>query len=110
VVMNKGANALLRVADALQPLFKPFHNDGESVLLNQVQQLFFGFEVMIKPREGHSAGARKVAHRSAFISFSAKDTAGMFQHHGHAPVEIILRKIGLGLPPVQGKTVKKYYY
>src|ERR1700687_704411 len=61
------------------------------MLLNEVEQALFGFEVVVKSGERHAALARKIAHRRAFISLFAEDFGGMSQKLGQAPVIPSLR-------------------
>ena len=57
--------------------FKPLDDRRERVLLDQVQQPLFGFEVVIKPGQRHAARARQIAHGSAFVSLLAEYFGGM---------------------------------
>src|ERR1700687_4643813 len=56
------------------------------MLLNEVEQALFGFEVVVQSSQRHTALARKIAHRRAFITLFAEDFGGMSQNLGQAPV------------------------
>ncbi len=75
--------------------FSLLHDGGEGVLLNQEKQALFGFEVIIKPRQRHAAGAGKIAHGSAFVSFFAEDFRGMSEDLCQAAVEARRRRLTL---------------
>src|SRR4051794_4291631 len=75
MVLDEDADALLRIRDAMQTLAQALDDDREGVLLDQVEQLFFGFEVVVKASERHAGGARQVAQARAFVSLLAKDVA-----------------------------------
>src|SRR5450759_3789274 len=87
VIQDEDADALLGIRDILKPRFELFENGGESVLLNHEQQALFGFEVVIKPRQGHAGGAGKIAHGSAFVSLEAKDLGRVIENLPEATVE-----------------------
>jgi hypothetical protein len=80
MIQNEDAYALFGISDILEPGFELFENGGEGVLLNQEQQALFGFAVVIKPRQRHSGGARKIAHGGAFVSLATKDLGGMVEN------------------------------
>src|SRR5581483_7441107 len=49
VVQDEDANALLRVVHALQPFTEPLHDVLKCVLLDEVEEPLFGFEVVVHP-------------------------------------------------------------
>src|SRR5580658_69938 len=50
------------------------------MLLDEKKQPLFGLEVVVEPRQRHAAGARKIAHGSAFITLLAEDIGGVEQY------------------------------
>ena len=47
------------------------------MFLDQVEQLFLGFEVVVEAGQRHTAGAREIAHGGAFVALFVKDFGGM---------------------------------
>ena len=86
VVEDENANALFRIAHTLQTRLQALDDGGESMLLDEVEQPLFRLEVVIKPGQRHAAGAREIAHRSAFVSLFAENFGGVGQDFGKAPV------------------------
>src|SRR6266571_4425229 len=87
MVLDKDADTQLRIRDILQALAQPLEDGRKGVPLNEVEQLFFGLEIVIKPGQGDAAGAGKVAHRGAFVSFIAEDAGGVLEDFCQPPVE-----------------------
>src|SRR5581483_8873209 len=87
MVVNEDADALLGIAHAREPLPQRVNHRAEGVLLDQVKQLLFRLEVVIKTGQRHARGARKVAHAGAFVSFFAENLGRMAQDLRHAAVE-----------------------
>src|SRR5215470_17031192 len=107
MVFYKDAEAPFRVSRALQALAYVFDNGAKSVLLDQVEQLFFGSEIMIKTGQRHSCSAREIAHRGPFITFFAENARSMFQKCGQPSVKTAIAKVRAGmarLAPVYGRS------
>ena len=68
VIQDEDANALFGIGDAFQPRTQALDDGRKGVLLNQVEQLFLGFEVVVQPGQRHAAGAREVAHGRALVA------------------------------------------
>src|SRR5439155_23821504 len=77
VIQDENPDSLGGIFNLIQPFAETLYDGRESVLLNEVEQLLFGFEIVIKPGQGHATRARKVAHGGAFVSFFAEDIGGV---------------------------------
>src|SRR5262249_28412340 len=62
-------------------------NRREGVFLDQIEQAFFRFEVIVEAGEGNTAGAGKIAYRGAFISLLAEDLGGMLEDLAQPAIE-----------------------
>src|SRR5580658_54777 len=87
VIQDENSDPLFRNRDLVELRLERFENGGKSMLLNQEQQAFFGFAVVIQPCQRHASGAGKITHGGAFISFEAEDLRGMFQYMFEAAIE-----------------------
>ena len=76
-----------RITAGRQPLAQPLDDGGEGVLLDEVEQLLLGLEVIIKTGQRDAAEAREVAHRRAFVAFFGKDLGGVVEDLGQTAVE-----------------------
>ena len=70
-----------------QALTQAVDDGGEGVLLDEVQQLLFGLEIIIKTGQRDAAQARKIAHGGAFVTFVGENLGGVIQNLGQAAVE-----------------------
>ena len=80
----------MRVSGSLlsgQALPQALDDGVEGVLLDEVQQLLFRFEVVVKARQRDAAQARQIAHGSALVSFLGKDFGGIVENLAQAAVE-----------------------
>ena len=50
------------VALLFQTFLQPLYDYCEVVFLNQIEQLFFGFEVVVQARQRKTGDSRQVAH------------------------------------------------
>ena len=91
MVEDEHTNSLGRMLDFVQPRAEPRHDGGEGVLLDQVQQFLFGFEIVVQAGERYSAGARQIAHRCSGVAFFIEDVGGVDQYLGQAPVKTSLQ-------------------
>jgi hypothetical protein len=57
------------------------------MFLDQVKQVFLGLKLMVEACQGHSRGAGKISHGSAFITFLTKDMGGMVQQFGQPSIK-----------------------
>src|SRR5690242_3969203 len=87
VVLDEDAHPLLGIVHPFQALTQALQNGGERVFLDQIKQLFFRIKVVVQPGQGHAAGARKVAHGSAFVALLAEHLGSMLQDLGQTAVE-----------------------
>ncbi len=87
MVEDENANALLGIGNFVEPLAQPLNDGAEGVLLDQVEQLLLGLEIIVEPGQGHAAGASKVAHGGAFVSFFVKDFGCMDKNLAEAAIE-----------------------
>src|SRR5690242_4456895 len=87
VVLDEDAHPLLGIVHPFQALTQALQNGGERVFLDQIKQLFLRIKVVVQPGQGHAAGARKVAHGSAFVALLAEHLGSMLQDLGQTAVE-----------------------
>ncbi len=87
------------IAGGGQALAQALDDGGKGVLLDEVEQLFFGFEVIIKTGQGDAAQARQVAHGGAIVALVGKDLGGIIQDLSQTAVEacIVRRRMFQGL-------------
>src|SRR5437016_2377194 len=92
VVENENADTLLGIGDLLQTRPQPFNDGTESMFLNKVKQLFFGFEVVVESCQRHAAAARQVAHGRSLVSLLIEFVGSVLQNLGQTAVEAGLGK------------------
>src|SRR5258708_3054097 len=73
VIVDEDAELFERIVNILDSLLEAFEHAAEAMVLDQEQQLFFRFAVMIKTCQTHARRARNVAHRSRVITLLSKD-------------------------------------
>src|ERR1700679_515560 len=61
------------------------------MFLDKKKQPLFGLEVVVESRQRHAAGARKVAHGSAFVAFLAEDIGGVDQYFSQS---LVISRLG----------------
>ena len=77
MIADQQAQPGFRVAGSrAQLLFQPREQGGETMLLNQIQQLFLAVKVVVEPGQGNPAAAGEVANAGPFVSLFAKDARG----------------------------------
>ena len=69
----KMRSLLERIVNFPQALFQPFEHAAKAIVLNQKQQFFFRFAVVIKTGQADVRRARDVAHGSGVITLLGKD-------------------------------------
>src|SRR5205814_2282661 len=73
VIVYKDMKLFERIVNPGNPLFKTFQNAAKAMILNEKQQFFFRFTVMIETRETDARCAGNIAHRGRVITFVGKD-------------------------------------
>src|SRR6185437_9348843 len=104
MVFNEDAYAFFRVSGCAEPLAQFINDAAKGMLLDQVQQLFFGLEVVIQSGQRHTGRAGEIAHGSAFIAFFTEDPGGMLEHPRKLPVKAAVHGFTVGFAPVCSST------
>ncbi len=87
MVVDEDADARFRIPASRQTLAQPLNDGGEGMLLNEIQQLLFGLEIIVETGQRDAAQARQIAHGSAFITFFGKDLGCVVENLGQTAVE-----------------------
>ena len=80
MVVDKDMKLRQRIIDVCDPLLKSFQHAAKAMILDQKQQLFLRFAVMIETGEAHPRRPRNVAHGRRVITLLGKDARGRAQN------------------------------
>src|SRR5438477_10664064 len=86
MIEDEDPDAFFRVTDIFQARFQPLYDRAEGVFLDEIEQTFFGFEIVIEARQRHTTFPREVAHGSAFVSLLAEDLGSVTENLRQAAV------------------------
>jgi len=107
VILDEDTDALFRVGRTLEAWTQAIDDGAESVFLNQVQQLVFGREIVVKAGQRHSRRPREIAHGSAFVPFFAEDAGRVLENSSQPAIEAAVaelrRSAVVRLAPVDGR-------
>src|SRR5260370_19766409 len=83
------------ILDSFGALLQTFEHSAKTVILDQKQQLFFRFAVMIQSGEAHASRPRYIAHRGGVIALLGKNARRGPQDQFE--LLIVTRKIFFGI-------------
>src|ERR1041384_6220527 len=80
MIVDKDMKLRQRIIDACDSLLKSFQHAAKTMILDQKQQLFLRFAVMIETGEAHPRRSRNVPHGRRVITLLGKDARGRAQN------------------------------
>src|SRR5512133_2723449 len=69
------------------------------MLLDQVEQLFLRFEVIIEARQRHAAHPRQVAHGGTFVALVVENVGRKVEDLAETAIEAALLRVTVGFAP-----------